>query len=412
MPLSQPPVPSEDLLQFKLNSILEVTKAINNNVSTSELVGLFKTILQNRLEVERCQVFIQNHNTWSSLLCYGMPHSHPEPLSFEPDLLSFTEITSLAYRTIALKTYFEVLIPVFHKTHAIAYVLLGDSDRERFELSPVIKHLPFIQTLANIISVAIENKRLFKDTLETAKYQQELNLARDVQNMLIPQHIFQKEGLEVAARYLPHDRIGGDYFDFIPLNAYEYIFCIADVSGKGIAAALLMSNIQATLHTLCQYTHNLKDIILELNKRVIQHTQNQKFVSFFIGKINMRSQQLTYINAGHNPPLLVYDQQFTLLEHGCTLLGITEHLMHRIEVKMIHYAGTFRLLCYTDGISESFQNDALGISIHDMNAHFNNSKTLDFWLDAILYDAKTRRSTYGFEDDVALLAIQVQDIQF
>ena len=69
MPLSQPPVPSEDLLQFKLNSILEVTKAINNNVSTSELVGLFKTILQNRLEVERCQVFIQNHNTWSSLLC-------------------------------------------------------------------------------------------------------------------------------------------------------------------------------------------------------------------------------------------------------------------------------------------------------------------------------------------------------
>jgi sigma-B regulation protein RsbU (phosphoserine phosphatase) len=369
MPLSQPPVPSEDLLQFKLNSILEVTKAINNNVSTSELVGLFKTILQNRLEVERCQVFIQNHNTWSSLLCYGMPHSHPEPLSFEPDLLSFTEITSLAYRTIALKTYFEVLIPVFHKTHAIAYVLLGDSDRERFELSPVIKHLPFIQTLANIISVAIENKRLFKDTLETAKYQQELNLARDVQNMLIPQHIFQKEGLEVAARYLPHDRIGGDYFDFIPLNAYEYIFCIADVSGKGIAAALLMSNIQATLHTLCQYTHNLKDIILELNKRVIQHTQNQKFVSFFIGKINMRSQQLTYINAGHNPPLLVYDQQFTLLEHGCTLLGITEHLMHRIEVKMIHYAGTFRLLCYTDGISESFQNDALGLSIHDMNAH-------------------------------------------
>ena len=412
MPFAEQHRPPEDLQQFKLKSILEITKAINNNQTTSELVGLLKNILQNRLEVERCQMFTFQGSEWYSLFCYGMPDTHPEPLPFNNALESLTEITSLGYRNLAINAYFEVVIPVFHKTQAIAFVLLGDSDRERFELSPVIKHLPFIQTLANIISVAIENKRLFKDALEHAKYQQELNLARDVQNLLIPEQWPQKEGLEIAACYLPHDRIGGDYYDLIPLNTYEYIFCIADVSGKGIPAALLMSHIQATLHTLCQYTHNLKDIILEINKRVIQQTRYQKFVSFFLGKINMRSQQLTYINAGHNPPLLVYDSKTLLLDQGCPLLGISDQLMHHMDVKMIHYSGSFRLLCYTDGISESFLNDRYGLTPSEMNALYSSQSSLKSWLQEIVSEAQKRRELVNFEDDVALLAIQVQDIQF
>src|SRR5690606_1439049 len=157
----------------------------------------------------------------------------------------------------------------------------GDVNQEKLELSAAIKHLPYVQTLTNIIVVAIENKKLFKENIRRAQITKELELAQDMQKLLFPQALPNTDVIQVAATYLPHAQVGGDYYDFIQLNNHEFIFCMADVSGKGVAAALLMSNVQATLHSLVNYTHDLKNIVSELNRRVITNTKSEKFVSLF-----------------------------------------------------------------------------------------------------------------------------------
>src|ERR1043166_8061914 len=212
--------------------------------------------------------------------------------------------------------------------------------------------MPYVQTLTNIIVVAIENRKLYKESIQRAQITKELELARSMQQMLFPQDLPNTDLLQVSAKYKPHQQVGGDYYDFIPLNNHEFIFCMADVSGKGIAAALLMSNMQATLHSLINYTHDLKDIVNELNRRVISNTHTEKFVSLFVGKLNSKSRQFTYINAGHNPPILYHEGKFSELSKGCTILGISETL-GVIETDTFSYNMGFTLVCYTDGLTDT-----------------------------------------------------------
>jgi len=171
-------------------------------------------------------------------------------------------------------------------------------------VSPVIKHLHFVQTLSNIIVVAIENIRLFNESLRQEALKKELELASKMQSMLIPRKetLPRNEKLHLTAFYHPHFDVGGDYYDCIILNKDEVGFCIADVSGKGISAALLMSNFQANLRALFTHEISLPALVERLNERVISSANGEKFITLFIAKFNYRTNDLVYINAGHNAP--------------------------------------------------------------------------------------------------------------
>jgi sigma-B regulation protein RsbU (phosphoserine phosphatase) len=231
--------------------------------------------------------------------------------------------------------------------------------------------------------------------------------------MLFPKNLPNTNDLKVSATYLPHQQVGGDYYDFIELNNHEYIFCMADVSGKGVAAALLMSNMQATLHSLINYTHNLKDIAIELNKRVIASAKNEKFVSLFIGKLNTKSQQFTYINAGHNAPILFYENKFVELNKGCTLLGINDHLS-QIEVGIFDYTSEFTLVCYTDGLTDTSNINDDNVSLEALQEiiHKNMKSEPEFLNRALLFYAEEFKGDNEFPDDIALLTIKVNDLNF
>lgn len=395
----------------KLTALLEVTKAINNNFSVSQLLELYQDILQNRLGVGRLVLFSLDED-WKCLLTYGIPDYASIP-KFEEELLKFNEIETITYNQGELSKSFEIVIPVYHKKSPLAYVLLGDVDAEKIELSKSVKHLPYVQTLTNIIVVAIENKKLFKSNIQKAQINKELELAQSMQQMLFPHLLPNSDSFNVNAKYLPHQQVGGDYYDFIKLNNHEYIFCMADVSGKGISAAMLMSNMQATLQSLCNYTHNLKDIIIELNKRVINNTNYEKFVSFFLGKINTKSQQLTYINAGHNAPLIYIEKKFIALTKGTTLLGIQDELKE-IEVDIYNYASDLTLFCYTDGLTDAVNSADESLSIEDIKECIveNNSKSPEQINDAILNLATEHKGERDFTDDIALLTLKVTDLIF
>lgn len=394
-----------------MNALLEVTKAINNNFSTGQLLDLFQDILENRLGVGKLVLFSYD-TEWKCLLKYGIK-KEVGTIQFENELLSISEIETINFSKGELSKQFEIVIPVYHKKTPMAYVLLSDVNEEKLELSAAIKHLPFVQTLTNIIIVAIENKKLFKENIQRAQIKKELELAQSMQQMLFPKDLPNSDGLLVAAKYLPHQQVGGDYYDFIKLNNHEFIFCVADVSGKGIAAALLMSNIQATLQSLITFTHNLKDIVIELNKRVITNAKNEKFVSLFLAKLNTKSQQLTYINAGHNPPIFYYENKFMELTNGCPLLGISE-ILPVINVETFNYTSEFTLLCYTDGLTDTINTEDETISVEAVKdlIEKNNKATPEFINKSILFFAEEFKGENEFPDDIALLTLKVSDLHF
>ncbi len=397
--------------EFKLNALLEITKAINNNYPVAQLLELYRDILQNRLGVGRLVLFSFT-NRWECLLKYGLPDYASNPI-FEEFLLEIKEIETITYNKGELSKSFEIVIPVYHKQKPLAFVLLGDVNPDKIEISNAIKHLPYVQTLTNIIVVAIENKKLFRENVEKARMDKELDFAKSMQQMLFPKDLPDSESFSVSALYLPHQQVGGDYYDFIQLNNHEYIFCIADVSGKGLSAALLMSNLQATLQSLSNYTHNLKDIIIELNRRVITNTHYEKFVSFFLGKINTKSQQLTYINAGHNAPLLYYDNKFILLTKGTTLLGVEEYLRD-IEVDIFNYAMDITLFCYTDGLTDAINNEHQAFSVDDIKTVItDNASVKPKEINRLVLErANNFRGEVEFTDDIALLTLKVTDLIF
>lgn len=396
---------------LKLNALLEVTKAIYNNYHTPQLLELYEEILEHRLGVGKLVLFYFDEE-WKNILQYGL-RDNTTNLKFDKELLSIKEIETITYTEKQLHNDFEIVIPVYHKKTALAYLLLGDVDQQKLELSASIKHLPYVQTLTNIIVVAIENKKLYKEHVLREQLNKELELAQNMQQMLFPKELPQSETLNVAAKYIPHEQVGGDYYDFIQINNHEFIFCMADVSGKGVAAALLMSNIQATLHSLINYTHDLKNIIIELNKRVITNTNHEKFLSIFLARLSTKSQQMTYINAGHNPPLLYYNQKFQELDKGCILLGIDESIQN-IEFTRFEYSSDFTLLCYTDGLTDTANSNDENLSIDAVKEIIlQNPYIKPSELNEKIYSyANYYRDGNSFPDDIALLTLKVGDLGF
>jgi len=187
--------------------------------------------------------------------------------------------------------------------------------------------------------------------LETERFQREMELASEVQNMLIPVRLHRDSAVEIGAKYLPHQNIGGDYFDFIRINDHELIWCIADVSGKGISAALLMANFQASLRAWAMVEDDLTSIIERLNSIVIKNTRGEKFITLFLAKYNQQTRKMNYINAGHNPSILYAEGEAVALKLGTTMIGAFEELPFINQGEIDVEPGTL-IINYTDGLMD------------------------------------------------------------
>ncbi|MFI5205041.1 MAG: hypothetical protein ACHQF2_11150, partial [Flavobacteriales bacterium] len=152
------------LLDFKLSSLLEVTKAINSNFPVEDLLELYKFILREQLGISKLMLFTHDEQ-WVCILKYGVKGSNKN-INVQEDLMRVKEITVIESSSKDYLNSFDVVIPVFHKDDPLAYLLIGDLDEDELKISPTIKHMPFIQTLTNIIVVAVENKRLAKENIK------------------------------------------------------------------------------------------------------------------------------------------------------------------------------------------------------------------------------------------------------
>ena len=410
MKTSQAKIKRLKLFSFKLNSLLAITKAINANLSTEELLKRYEVILREDLNIGKVLIYKYNYDQsdWEIILNAGCG-DEVKNINLKEDVFGHSEITFVTSSPNESLRTFDNIIPVFHNNEPIAYVLIGDIDDDAKGVSPTIKHLHFIQTLSNIIIVAIENIRLYNESLRQEALKKELELASRMQSMLIPEEksLPHNNKIYVTSFYKPHFEVGGDYYDFLPLSDDEWGFCIADVSGKGISAALLMSNFQANLRALFTTNTELESIIYKLNERVMSSAKGEKFITLFIAKYNYNTKQLHYITAGHNPPLLykTKSKELVFLKDGCLGLGMLDEIP-TIKKGNITIEERTKLFCYTDGLVELLGDEGVNYDTRQIEEHVNNSDRIDENITAIIKDQNILEGSTSIFDDISIIGME------
>jgi len=396
------------LSTFKLNALLDITLAINDNVSTTELIRRYEKMLTDDLDIGKV-IVLKFSDKWECLLNSGFGNNFFTKVDMDRDLLPFEEISFITSEPQHFPELVDIVIPVSHKDEAIAFVLIGDIEEEGEGVSPIIKHLRFIQTLSNIIVVAIENKRLFQETLRQEALKREMELASKMQTMLIPakEKLPSNEHISMKAFYHPHFEVGGDYYDVIQLSKNEVGFCIADVSGKGISAAILMSNFQANLRALFTAQHGLTDTLHRLNTSVMNSAKGEKFITLFIARYNFKTRELQYVNAGHNPPLLYTpgNNKLELLASGCVGMGMLDDLPF-VNEAVITMDEASKLFCYTDGLVEVIQDSGIEFGTENLEKELTNSLPLEDNIQAIIKKQKILEGSASIFDDISIIGAQ------
>ncbi len=251
----------------------------------------------------------------------------------------------------------SLLIPIRTKDDLIGVIVCGPRPRG---LGYREADLEFGAGLAAQASVAFENAWHFRDTLARQQLEKELELAASIQRDLFPKRLPQLAGLEIAARNRQAKQVGGDYFDILPFSAAApdepHLFCVADVSGKGISAALLMSTIQATLRSLLKRESSILEIAGVGNELIHATTPVNKYATAFLCGVDPRTGACRYVNCGHNAAVLLRaNGEVEMLDGPGLALGLFARRTHAEQ--SFHLNPGDILAIYSDGVSEA-QNGA------------------------------------------------------
>jgi len=392
--------------KFKLDALLDITLSINANLPVEELLAKYESILRNNLSIGKILIYKRSNN-WECILNGGFS-KHLENIDVGGKLLGVNEISfdaaDLGFEGV------DIIVPVFNNNVPIAYVFIGDIEEEGEGMSPVLKHLNFIQTFSSIIIVAIENIRLFKESLRQEALRKELELAARMQKMLIPDnsHMPKNPRLIVNGFYYPHYEVGGDYYDCLKLSDTKTGFCIADVSGKGISAAILMSNFQASFRALFTHDIRLETLINKLNSIVVTNASGEKFITFFVARYDHETGLLEYLNAAHNPPV-IYDTvtgEVLHLHASCVGIGMLDDIpnVKKSELTVKNYS---KIVCYTDGLSELKGDDGKDIGTGVIIKHISNTSPVEGNIrDMIKELGLPDNNPYTF-DDVSIIVADI-----
>ncbi len=214
----------------------------------------------------------------------------------------------------------------------------------------------FLTALGNLAFVSLQNAYLVEQQLEKERLEEEMRLARTIQEGLQPQSIPKVPGLDIAALAIPSRHVAGDYYDLVPLDGDRLLVAIADVTGKGMPASLLMSNLQAALHSLTPIDLSLEDATSNINRVICRNTGFDKFITYFHGIFAQSDRTFRYVNAGHNPPMLLRpDGSLELLEKGGLLLGVMKGMPYESGLTRIDPGDVLAL--FTDGVTEAMSPD-------------------------------------------------------
>jgi sigma-B regulation protein RsbU (phosphoserine phosphatase) len=335
-----------------LSSLFELSKEFSGVMEAQRVVKLLIYSIIGQLMISNYAVIECEQNGMNIL-----DSKYPPPLLFSILHSCNPTLFNLPLRKDKLKEEHqdlvslgvELLIPMQIQQETKGLILLGKRINN-VEYSD--SDIEYIYSIGNLAMISIENARLFKETLEKQKMEKDLEIARSIQKNLFPKSLPVLKNFEIAAVNISSKQVGGDYYDVMKLDDNNFLFAIADVSGKGVPASLLMANLQAFLKIIAKHGMELSDATGIINDLVSDNTMGENFITFFWGILNDEARKLTYVNAGHNPPLLIRDGNITKFTKGGIILGILNTLKPYI-METVELQSGDTIILFTDGVTEA-----------------------------------------------------------
>jgi len=213
--------------------------------------------------------------------------------------------------------------------------------------------VPIFSAFADQAAIAIEKSRLYEASLEKERLEQQLALAREIQVGFWPKTIPDYARVTLAGKSWPASQVGGDYYDVVPIDAGRCALVVADVSGKGIPAAMIMAAVRGALRTQMESSASMSEVTAALNRMLVRDTPIEKYLTLFWAILDVTTLELTYINAGHNPPVVYssHEGKTVLLSEGGPVLGLLDDLEFPSSRRTLRSGDL--LVMYTDGIVEA-----------------------------------------------------------
>ena len=277
---------------------------------------------------------------------------------------------------------------------------------EQTVFSPL--QIDLLKAVAAQAAAAIENARLLAEGLQAEALEKQVNLAGEVQHRMIPQAAPDLPGLDIAAVYVPMYSLGGDFYDFIPLPENNIGLAIADVSGKGVPASLIMASVRAFLRAQVDNVYYLYEVIRRINLMLCRDTMPGEFVTLFYGVLDAANRRFTYCNAGHPPAMVLRDGQVFELDSDNMLLGVEEGEDYKQSI--IDLRPGDLLLLYTDGLPDArnFKSEAFGRH-RIIEAFQRGGPTAEAVAQNVLWEMRKFVGMSEPTDDVTMIVVRVKE---
>jgi sigma-B regulation protein RsbU (phosphoserine phosphatase) len=411
----------------QLSLLFEATRLLNSTLDLAELLDLILKIARQEVKADRGSVFLvdnANQQLWS-IVASGLGDQQEIRIPFGTGAAGRVAQTGETINTEDAYTlpYFEasfdqkfgyrtkalLSLPIKNNKGVTVGViqLLNKIGATKFTAEDV----DFLVKLSGHMAMALQNAQLHRDQLIKQRLEKELALARNIQRSLLPETPPIVPGFQIAVLNEPCFEVGGDYYDFITLGPHALLLVVADVEGKGVSSAMVMSNLQATLRALVMHLHSLEVLSTSLNEMIYLDTKSEKYLSCFLGLVDTKRGGLHYINAGHVPPMLIRaDRSGVLqLDEGGTVIGLFPQSEYKRGSVLMKPGDV--LVCCTDGIleacnreEEEFGKERLAECIAR-----NQSKSAQGIVDAVLADVNAFAATGKYSDDKVLMILKMNE---
>jgi phosphoserine phosphatase RsbU/P len=346
---------------YELNTLFDLSKDFSLMVDRDKIASTFKFALLGQLLIRKFFLLYNMNGTLELMASSGLkkePNKNEKEKIFEmPD--DVLVITSEHFDELPYLQENEIAALCAIQLQGDKTAVVGVSKKaNKEELSR--SDFNFLQSLGNLAILSIQKTLFLEERIERERLEEEINIAKKIQKGLFPDTLPEIPGLDLAASNIPSRQVGGDYYDIVETPDTNHIMAIGDVTGKGIPAALLMANLQSMLHVLLPVDISLSEATGRINNLIFENTPSDKFITFFWAKYFHKESRLKYINAGHNPPLLLKDgsEKFEELHKGGLILGAMS-TMEPYEETDIHLDKGDLVVMYTDGVTETFSPDGV-----------------------------------------------------
>ena len=395
----------------ELQTLFELGKELNSTLDLDKIVKQFGYALMGQLMVSKFLLYLKTESSFELFHSKGYTQEHIDLLSpFIDQITGLSEPLLVRNKEDGLqnalgKANIAALIPLTIQGENRGTLCIEErKGNEPFSTDD----LQFLHTMGGQAIISIENARLFKESLERQRLQEELNIAREIQQGLLTSDFNIGSEWKVHGKNVASLEVGGDYFDVIKLEDGRVALVIADVSGKGAGASLLMSNVQASLRALINIESDLGLLVRRINEILYENTTADKFVTFFVAVLDPISRKLTYCNAGHNPPLRFSETgEVTTLEEGGLIIWMMPGVEY--ETETIDIVKGDKIVMYTDGITEAEDKEEVEYGEERLINHIKRNLQLspEELLGSIVDDVNNHAVDLSSQDDVTLLILEI-----